>query len=178
VVYAGETVEARLVLEQPDGAGGWEPQDLTDRVFVQRIVYANGTVLASVTGQNTIDQGEAIVVFTLDGDVTADLLPDGASEALLRHEVSEVLESGRDVLLEEAFTVLRGAGNAGLPTSTTPPSSVAFRMRDRMIVRYIGARGPSGLVLSTTEPPVVDGQTVLWLKPVGAQYDLLVVTGD
>lgn len=41
-----------------------------------------------------------------------------------------------------------------------------------------GETGPSGLTLSETEPTVATGEHVLWLKPVGDQYDLLIVTGD
>lgn len=152
LVCAGEVVTLELHLQQPDGAGGWEDQPLLNRIFVQRVVDAAGTVLADVLAfLTTADDGAPIARFTLTGTQTGDLLTSGATRARYRHEVAEVLGNGRDVLLVGAFEVFM----AGDPDTAVPPPvvghnapaaryTVQIGARSRVAVRYAGAPGRDG----------------------------------
>lgn len=151
-VYAGEVVALELELQKPDGAGGWEDQPLVNRTFVQRVVRANGEVLAAAAGQIlTAEDGSPIVRFVLDGEQTEELFGTGSAKKTLRHEVSEILAEGRDVLLLADFTVFMGGDpDAQIPAPGVghAPGSVRYTIqqggRSRITVRYMGAPGIDG----------------------------------
>lgn len=76
---------------------------------------------------------------------------------------------------EDLLAPVTTSGAAGAVLKAYVPGGVV------QVVQGAGIRGetgPSGLILSETEPTVAEGEQVLWLKPVGDKYDILIVTGD
>lgn len=150
-VYSGEVVALELELQKPDGAGGWIDQPLVNRTFVQRVFKPGGEVLVAALGDiTTADDGSPIVRFVLTGDQTESLLPTG-KKADYQHEVSEVLATGRDVLVVGDFKVVMGGDpDEDIPAPGVPHNAGAARFtvqqgaRGRVVVRYMGAPGKDG----------------------------------
>ncbi|HYE46216.1 MAG TPA: hypothetical protein VEA44_10640 [Caulobacter sp.] len=112
IIYAGETVSVGFRLWQPDGAGGWELQDLAGRSFGLQLYADGGEVRLSVLGAETAHTGGAYIGCVLSGDDTKNL-----TDRILGWEFVEFVDDGRLVIRSGRAQVAIGA------VTTVPPSA-------------------------------------------------------
>lgn len=131
-VDVAATLKVDLVSTQEDGPA--LPQDLTGRVFLQRILDGEGAILLEVYGVNAVDGLAHRVAFPLTQADTRTLLPTGGVAARdLTHVVGEVTVGGFDQLYSASWSLRRL--RRGMPATVMqmePNAGV-------VLVRYAGA---------------------------------------
>ncbi|MFN3858102.1 MAG: hypothetical protein ACK4RV_10150 [Caulobacter sp.] len=172
LVYAGEAVTVQFVLQQPDGEGGYEAQDLDGRSFAFRVYGVRGDTPLTVRG--VIEAGGVTV--SLTGDQTADLLPGTRQSRDLGWEFLEVVDDGHEVHVGGVFqVVLAGAAEvAGVSPGSGGVSGTSYILRSdtsTVIITQTGAQGRSAkaAVISAGDLPsgATDEAFSRWLAQAG-----------
>jgi hypothetical protein len=145
-VFAGEVLTAELAFT----GGGNSTIDLAGRQFALTISRAaDRTELVSVAGEVTSDSSDNYVSFAVDGDTTEDLYTQYRSVGL-RVEISELLDTGRDVWVEGALRIISSAATVVPATPNATSAPVARFVYDYTTRRtIISARGAPGLAGSS-----------------------------
>lgn len=153
-VHAGELVILELSIESRGDGGAFAADDLSDRVFYQRILDRRGHILAEAAVAFVAGEEGQVIRFTLTGDQVAALLPAGRLYVDLSHVIAEVVEGGRDYLFEPLrFSVRLADDPSAPPPAPGPPAEAApiarFVIRrqgghERLVVRNSGSRGKPG----------------------------------
>ena len=141
--YIGETVNAGFRLQQPDGAGGWELQDYSGRVFGLRVYSDGGTTLVNVLGTLTAHADGAYIACNIPGTTTDDL-----AVGLYGWEFVEFVADGRLVIAGGPFKVATAsaAAQASGSSGTSSAGSTVYTLRTDLgivAVNYMGAPGYS-----------------------------------
>lgn len=144
IIYAGETVSVGFRLSRPDGAGGWEAQDLTDRAFGLQLYADGGEVRLSVLGAPTAHADGDYIACVLSGEDTA-----GLTDRILGWEFVEFVADGRLVIGSGRAQVAIGAAAdtpPGAPGAGAAPFTLYDLRTDAGIVevQFTGAPGPEG----------------------------------
>lgn len=154
-VFAGELVALELSIESRNTASGaFEAEDLSERLFYQRVLGRKGEILAEAQVSFVEGDDGRVIRFVLDGAVTAGLIGERRAYVDLNHVIAEQLDGGRDYLFEPLpFSVRLADDPAVAPSGPGAPSEAApiarFIVRrdggkDRLVVRNAGSRGPPG----------------------------------
>lgn len=139
--FAGEALTVELAF---DTAGALV--DLTGRTFVWTIYHANTRVeLFTCTGEVIVNGSDRFVRFAVDGDTTEELF--NKSRSYARHEMAELVESGRDIWVEGNFALTRSASTTMpgvvVPASAGGATRYVFDYQTRRVT--ISPRGAPGL---------------------------------
>ncbi|MDP2376540.1 hypothetical protein, partial [Reyranella sp.] len=114
-------------------------QDLTGRVFLQKIQTAGGQVLAEIYGVNGAGGVANRIAFTLTAEASGDLLPVGGPDGRdLVHVIGEVTGAGFDPVFTAPFAIRR-VRRAGPATVLQLEPNVGL-----VLVRYAGGPGLDG----------------------------------
>ena len=162
-VFAGELVALELSIESRNtGTGAFEAEDLSQRVFYQRVLGRKGEILAEAVVSFVEGDEGRVVRFVLGGSVTAGLIADRRSYVDLHHVIAEQLDGGRDYLFEPLPFGVRLADDPsaapsgpGAPAEAAPIARFVVRRdggRDRLVVRNAGSRGPPGPAAENVDP--------------------------
>lgn len=139
--FAGEALTVELAF---DTAGALV--DLTGRTFVWTIYHANTRAeLFTCTGEVVVNGTDRFVRFAIDGDTTEQLF--AKSRSYTRHEMAELVETGRDIWVEGNFALTRSAFTTQpgvvVPASAGGSTRYVFDYQTRRVT--ISPRGAPGL---------------------------------
>jgi hypothetical protein len=156
--FAGEALTVELAF---DTAGSLV--DLTGRTFVWTIYHANTRAeLFTCTGEVVVNGTDRFVRFAIDGDTTEQLF--AKSRSYTRHEMAELVETGRDIWVEGNFALTRSASTTMpgvvVPASAGGSTRYVFDYQTRRVT--ISPRGAPGFSAAQqlTQAGVIDVATV------------------
>jgi hypothetical protein len=165
------------------------PEDWTGRSAILSLVPRDPDNIAEGAFQLTSEADGGLVMLSNGAGIrvastaTAGLVPDTYDFELAWLDDGEpVPVLIGSISIEQGLMEIAEGEELQAPVTTSGAAGQVVRVYAAagvvQVVQGAGIQGESGLVISETEPPVAAGKSVLWLKPVGDQYDLLIVTGD